>query len=135
MPSRVIVLFLCLISSQLLAHSSKRSQRANVDPDYTTALAAANRFLNAWQTQDHETGIIMLTDSARQHVSPDQLQEFFSPEANAAFEIEHGKKLNAHAYVFPAVLFGLSGTHQRAHGCTIVIAHTGKNEWSVDKLP
>ena len=118
-----------------MAHSSKRSQHPTVDPEYSAALAAANRFLYAWQTQDHETGIMMLSDDARQRVSPDQLQEFFSPAATAAFEIQHGRRLNNRVYAFPAVLFGLTGVPQRAHGCTILIARTGKNEWSVQKLP
>jgi hypothetical protein len=105
------------------------------DPGYSSALATANRFLHAWQTQDHEAGIMMLTDAARQRVSPDQLQEFFSPAASAAFEIERGKRLNAREYAFPVVLFGLSASHDRAHICRIVVTRSGKDDWAVDKLP
>ena len=32
------------------------------DRDYVSALSAANRFLQAWQTQDHEAGLLLLTD-------------------------------------------------------------------------
>ena len=49
---------------------------------------------------------MMLSDAAREYVSPEQLQEFFSPTEAAAFEIEHGRKLNARSYAFPVVLFG-----------------------------
>src|SRR5436190_14212564 len=108
MRSRVAVLFLCLTASQLHAHGSKKPQHQKVDPSYSSALAAANRFLHAWQTQDHETGLMMLTDGARQRVSSERLQEFFSPGAEAAFEIQHGKRINGGEYVFPVVLFGFS---------------------------
>lgn len=135
MRSAVVVLFLCLTASQLLAHTSKKANRSKVDPIYSSALAAANRFLHAWQTQDHETGIVMLSDAAREHVSPEQLQEFFSPDETAAFEIEHGRKLNARTYAFSVVLFGMTGGHERPHACKIVLIRSGKDDWAVGKLP
>jgi hypothetical protein len=129
------IFFFCLFAHQLLARPSKSARRVTSDPAYRSALATANRFLHAWQTQDHETGIMMLSDAARQRVSPDQLQEFFSPTASAAFEIEHGKRLNAGEYAFPVVLFGLTGSHDRAHICRIVVTRAGRDDWEVDKLP
>ena len=48
------------------------------DPGYISALSAANRFLQAWQNQDHETGLLMLTDDAKQHSSEEGLEAFFS---------------------------------------------------------
>jgi hypothetical protein len=123
-----------------LGHSSSafarvsRSHSRTVDTSYSSALAAANRFLHAWQTQDHEAGIMMLTDAARQRVSPDKLDEFFSPAAEAAYEIQRGKRLNAGEYAFPVVLFGASVGAQ-PHTCHLVIMRTGKNEWVVDRLP
>jgi len=135
MRSRVAVLFLCLTAGQLHAHGSKKPQHQKVDPAYSSALAAANRFLHAWQTQDHETGIMMLSDAAREYVSPEQLQEFFSPTEAAAFEIEHGRKLNARSYAFPVVLFGMTGGHERPHACNILLIRSGKDDWAVEKLP
>jgi hypothetical protein len=129
------ILFLCLFAHQLLARPAKSARHVTADSGYSSALATANRFLHAWQTQDHETGIMMLSDAARQRVSPDQLQEFFSPTASAAFEIEHGRRLNAGEYAFPVVLFGVTGAHDRAHICRIVVTHAGKDDWAVDKLP
>jgi hypothetical protein len=78
---------------------------------------------------------MMLSDGARQRVSADQLQDFFSPTASAAFEIEHGKRLNQGEYAFPVVLFGLSGSPDRAHVCKIVVVRAGKDDWAVEKLP
>ena len=95
----------------------------------------ANRFLHAWQTQDHETGILMLSDGARQHSSPDQLQEFFSPASDAAFEIEHGTRKRSGQYIFPVVLFGMANSRGRAHFGQVVIVQDGKNDWAVGRLP
>lgn len=130
----IVLAAVLLCSSQVLARAPKRNVRA-ADPAYESALAAANRFLHAWQTQDHETGIMMLTDTARQQASRDQMEEFFSPTGDAAFEIERGKKLNAREYSFPVVLFGLAGSHDRAHVGRVLIVKAGRNDWAVDRLP
>lgn len=125
-------------SSARVHKNSWRSSSKNIspaaDPAYAAALAAANRFLHAWQTQDHETGILMLTDGARYHASRERLQEFFSPGRDAAFEIQRGKHMNGE-YVFPVVLFGLSESDARAHPGSVVITKMGKDDWAVDKLP
>jgi hypothetical protein len=130
-----IVLLWCLACSSLFARVSKSSLSRAVDPTYSSALAAANRFLHAWQTQDHETGIMMLTDSARQQTSPELLQSFFSPGPQAAFEIEHGKRIGRDEYAFAVVLFGASSSSARPHYCKIVVARVGKDDWAINKLP
>lgn len=114
--------------------ASSKSVSPAADPAYAAALAAANRFLHAWQTQDHETGIMMLTDAAREHASRERLQQFFSPSPDAAFEIQRGKHVNGE-YVFPVVLFGLSESDVHAHPSSVVITKMGKGDWAVDKLP
>ena len=128
------VLLVLLLNTSLMAHPARRHTRLN-DPSYSTALATANRFLHAWQTQDHEAGIMMLSDRARAHASRDELQAFFSPSEQAAFEIQHGPRVNGGEYVFPVVLFGLTATAQHPHLCRIVIMRTSKGDWVVDKLP
>lgn len=101
---------------------------------YSSALAAANRFLHAWQSQDHEAGIMMLADSGRQNASPELLQAFFSPGPEAAYEIAHGQKLKAGEYEFPLVLFGTSADpHPRL--CKLIVEQVGKSDWVVEKLP
>ena len=133
---RVALPFLLFLSicPGSFAHTHKNAARA-IDPLYGSALAAANRFLHAWQAEDHETGIMMLSDSARQHVSPDRIQSFFSPGPDAAYEIARGKRVNSAAYAFPVVLFDGSNTPTRRHVCTVILTRSGKNEWTVDKLP
>lgn len=78
---------------------------------------------------------MMLSDTARQSLSPDKLHNFFSPGPDAAYEIAHGKRVNSGAYGFPVVLFVASNASSRRHACTVVVTRSGKNEWVVDKLP
>ena len=134
---RPAVIFLVLILSicpKSFPHTHKSAHHP-IDPLYGSALAAANRFLRAWQDQDQETGIMMLSDTARQSLSSDKLQSFFSPGPDAAYEITRGKRVGAAAYEFPVVLFGASAAPSRPHACTVIVTRSGKNEWAVDKLP
>ncbi len=78
---------------------------------------------------------MMLSDSARQSVSAEKLQTFFSPGPDAAYEIARGKQVNSAAYEFPVVLFGASGAPSRPHVCTMIVTRSGKNGWAIDKLP
>jgi len=125
-----------LITSQTssYARTAHHTSRAGSDPAYSSALAAANRFLHAWQNEDHESGIVMLADSARQNLSPDSLQTFFSPGPAAAYEIAHGQRLKAGEYAFPLVLFG-SSEGKSPRYCKLVVIRDGKSDWAVEKLP
>lgn len=126
-----IILCLCLAAA---ARTPRHASRPASDPAYSSALAAANRFLHAWQNEDHEAGIVMLADSARQDLSPATLQAFFSPGPNAAYEIAHGQRLHPGEYSFPLVLFGSSqGLHRRS--CKLIVVRSGKDDWAVEKLP
>jgi hypothetical protein len=110
------------------------------DPEYVAALAAANRFLHAWQVQDHETGVLMLTDAAKRQTSEDHLERFFSPAQSTeeGFEITRGKKLTNGRYAFPVALWQTAlGKDRKLHPrySEIVVVRTGKDEWAIDKLP
>jgi hypothetical protein len=129
----IVVIIICA-AAMSSARVPARSSRA-LDPGYSVALAAANRFLQAWQVQDHETAIVMLTDAARQHTSPEHLSDFFSPSPQAAYEIAHGKRLGPAQYVFPVVLFGFNGAPSRPRYCKVIVIRTGKEDWAVDRLP
>jgi hypothetical protein len=115
-----------------------RPDRVRSDRAYISALAAANRFLQAWQNQDHETGLLMLTDEAKQRSSEDRTESFFSSGAEAAYEIARGKRTKAGRYAFPVTLFPFhSGTAKsdRPQKSEIVVVQTGKDEWAIDRLP
>ena len=115
-----------------------RSASVRVDQDYIAALAAANRFLSAWQNQDHETAILLLTDKVKQHTKEERLNAFFTPATRTeqAYEISSGKKLRQGCYIFRVTLFN-SGQPKSAHphSSQLVVIRSGKNDWAIDKIP
>jgi hypothetical protein len=137
--NRIAAIAFLICSLALLNFPAVQGKNASApvatDGDYISALAAANHFLHAWQNQDREIGLAMLSDTAKHSSSEDYLQNFFSPGAEAAYEIGHGKKLKAGSYLFPVALFAteLKSAHPRAS--EIVMVQTGKDDWAVDKLP
>jgi hypothetical protein len=108
------------------------------DGNYVSALAVANRFLQAWQTQDHESGLMMLSDAAKNQTSIDRLEKYFSPDATTprAYQITHGQKLKTGRYRFPVALLELkTGRVPRTRNSQLIVIQTGKDDWAVDKLP
>ena len=92
----------------------------------------------AWQNQDHETGLLMLTDTAKQNCSQDRLEIFFSSGSDAAYEIARGRKMKVGRYSFPVTLFtSRSGTGNSVHPqkSEIVVIRASRDEWAIDKLP
>ncbi|HZE26200.1 MAG TPA: hypothetical protein VE083_02385 [Terriglobales bacterium] len=130
---------LLLFAAPLVAKS--KASIVPVDQDYVWALATADHFLHAWQTQDQETGILMLTDRLKHKTAEAALQSFFSSAADTgqSFEIGRGKRLGYGRYEFPVVLFQKSSgnAYQRAHPRTsaLVVVKAGRGDWAVDKLP
>jgi hypothetical protein len=133
--------WLCMVPvAGAFAAQSKAAATTASDPGYIFALAAANHFLHAWQTQDHETGLLMLTDTAKQQTSEDRLRAFFSagPGVQQGFEIKRGKRLKAGRYFFPVVLFEVTPGARKSHyprSSQIVVVRTGTDDWAIDKLP
>ena len=121
-----------------LRAAGRRSASLRVDQDYIAALAAANLFLSAWQNQDHETSILLLTDKLKQHTKEERLDAFFTPAAHTqqAYEISSGKKLSPGRYLFRVILFN-SGPQKspRRHSSQLIVTRSGKNDWAIDKIP
>lgn len=107
------------------------------DSDYVPALAAADHFLQAWQSGDAENGLVLLTNRAKESVGADNLEKFFSNSKLSAYEISRGRLLKQGRYEFPVVLVSGSSTkaHVRRRFSTVVVVNTGNNDWAVDKLP
>jgi hypothetical protein len=122
-----------------IGSSARTRSRAFLDNDYVSALAAANRFLQAWQTHDQETAILLLTNAAKQHCSEKRLDSFFASDARAAYEIGHGRKLQAGRYIFPVAIFAAPGSTSQARArprhTELIVTKTGTSDWGVDKLP
>ncbi len=131
------ILFSLLHSSDAFAASHLASKKAAyLTADYASALAAADHFLQAWQSADPENGIALLTSRTKQATSTDAIEKFFSNSAPSAFEIGRGKLLKHGRYEFPVVLLDTSKTnHSRRRSSTIIVLHSGDNDWAIDKLP
>jgi hypothetical protein len=133
---RIVAALICLLWTAHLpaAHRSPKTS-AGADSEYAAALSTANWFLHAWQNQDQEAGLIVLTDAAKQHNTQEGLETFFAPGKGAAYEIGHGKKLKAGRYSFPVVLYqNKSGSSATRHS-QVIVSKSGKDDWAVDKLP
>ncbi len=88
---KAICILLLFAMSAWARPITKHAQTAiPTDPSYVSALAAANRFMHAWQTGDLENGMILLSDSIRHSQNADKLESFFSVTAERAFEIGVG---------------------------------------------
>jgi hypothetical protein len=129
-----------LVVTGMAVAKPKAKPSSTSDPDYVSALATADRFLHAWQTQDHETGVLLLTDVAKQHISEENLDAFFSSgeSIEAGYEIARGKRLMAGRYRFPVALWQfIPGKNRkpRPHFSEILVVRTGKEDWAIDKLP
>ena len=134
-PMRLPSIILCFSLSSWASVAG--AKQPAVDRTYVPALAAADRFLQAWQAGDVESGTALLTGHAKETVTTDVLEEYFSSGAPAAYEIGRGKLLKRGRYAFPVVL--VSGAVEKTRGrrrfSSIVIVDTGNNDWAVDKLP
>ncbi|MGC1653740.1 MAG: hypothetical protein WA722_13060 [Candidatus Sulfotelmatobacter sp.] len=128
------LIFCVLLLSSHLAAKTRASGR---DPGYVPALAAADHFLEAWQSGDLENGTALLSSHAKEAVTTEVVEKFFSESAPAAYEIERGRLLKRGRYEFPVVLVTETAkdTRARRHFSSIIVVNTGNNDWAVDKLP
>ena len=135
-PGWWLSLCLCfLFPLQPLA--AKTNPTAALDPGYVPALAAADRLLQAWQSGDPESGLVLLTTHAKQAATTEAVERFFSDPGSSAYEIVHGKLLKPGRYEFPVVLVlgGAKNSHPRRRFSSIIVVNTGNHDWAVDKLP
>jgi hypothetical protein len=128
-------LVLCVLL--LLSHVAAKTRSSALDPGYVAALAAADHFLQAWQSGDVESGTALLSSHAREAVTSEGVEAFFSQPVPGAYEIERGKLLRRGRYEFPVVLVTetAKGTRARRRFSSIIVVNTGNNDWAVDKLP
>lgn len=136
-PAVIVILFLLiLLPAQGWGGRRRQSPKAAAvaDRGYVVALGIANRFLNAWQAGDIETGMVLLSDRVRHTQNAETIEEFFSAGQERGFEIMRG---SAHKgrYRFPVILVTRQGNTARRVSSEIILMNTGKNDWAVDKLP
>ena len=128
-------LILCLLL--LLSPLAAKTRSSALEPGYVPALAAADQFLQAWQSGDVESGTALLSSHAREAVTSEGVEAFFSQPVPGAYEIERGKLLRRGRYEFPVVLVTetAKGSRARRRFSSIIVVKTGNNDWAVDKLP
>jgi hypothetical protein len=134
---RALVLLLLTMAAPLTARTRAAPARSAVDQEYIAALATANRFLQAWRSQDRN-GILLLSGKVKGQTAEEHLQSLFSRADNAqeAYEISGGRKLKAGRYIFSVALFNSrNGTWMQRRSSRIIVTRVGKNHWAVDKLP
>jgi hypothetical protein len=129
-----LILCLTLLQSPLPA---KTRSAASLDSGYVSALAAADHFLQAWQSGDLENGTALLSSHAKDAATTDVVEKFFANSVSSAYEIGRGKLLKRGRYEFPVVMVTepAKNTRARRHFSSIVVVNAGNNEWAVDKLP
>jgi hypothetical protein len=138
--------FALLAASVLLLQASEPStvlagsrtaalKSGGVGTDYASALATADRFLQAWQAGDAENGMALLTGHARQKVSREDMETFFSESAPVAYEITRGREIQRGRYEFPVMLLSSSSSppapqNSRVHRrfSNIVVLKTGNGD-------
>ena len=142
MRGKISLLMRTLVASLLLVifavpSSGKSKTAPPVDPDYVYALATANHFLHAWQTQDQETAILLLSDRLKQRTSESLLDALLSSNVSKpqSFEIGRGKKLAPGRYQFPIALFQAKAKWTHPQTAALVVVKNGYNDWAIDRLP
>jgi hypothetical protein len=89
--------------------------------------------LHAWQTGDLETGMVLISDQVRRSHNADALEQFFSGDADRAYEIGRGRGQPGR-YCFPVVLITQAGGLHRRFS-EMMLVRTSRNDWAIDKLP
>jgi hypothetical protein len=134
--SRLVVMSLILYFTLLLSPLAAKTRAASgLDAGYVRALAAADHFLQAWQTGDIENGTALLSSHAKEVATTEGVEKFFSNPGPSAYEIVRGKLLKRGRYEFPVVLLSGAPKNSRRRFSSIVLVNTGDNDWAVDKLP
>ncbi|MGC2173551.1 MAG: hypothetical protein WA555_06705 [Candidatus Sulfotelmatobacter sp.] len=130
-----LLMVLCLSFS--MPSAAKSRPGAVLDRGYVAALAAADHFLQAWQSGDVEDGMALLTSHAKEAATTEGVEQFFSNDGTSGYEIDRGKLLRPGRYEFPIVLVStaLKNVHARRRFSSIVMVDTGHSDWAVDKLP
>jgi hypothetical protein len=133
--SRLVVMSLILYFTLLLSPLAAKTRAASgLDAGYVRALAAADHFLQAWQTGDIENGTALLSSHAKEVATTEGVEKFFSNPGPSAYEIVRGKLLKRGRYEFPVVLLSGAPKNSRRRFSSIVLVNTGDNDWAVDKL-
>jgi hypothetical protein len=133
-------ILICALVCTTLSLSGRTKPAPPVDPEYISALTAANNFLHAWQAHDEEAGMLLLSDQLREHSTVAAVSTFFSAHPQQTYEITRGRKLANGRYQFPITLWqapasSASTSHPKPHTSMLLVTRTAKDDWLIDNLP
>jgi hypothetical protein len=131
---RLPTLILC-VSLLVSPLAGKTPSVSALGPGYVSALSAANRLLQAWQSGDVENGMVLLSSHAKEAATTEVVEQFFSNPSASAYEIGRGKLVKRGRYEFPVVLVTGNSKKLRRKFSSIVVVNAGNDDWAVDKLP
>jgi hypothetical protein len=133
----IFLVFPAIVSARKKSAPLAVPSHSTTGPDYVSALATANHFLQAWQAVDHEAGLLLLSDSAKHQTSAERLEKYFSPESTPqrAYQIARGTKLKGGRYTFPVTFFEQESRFSYTRNSHVIVVQTRKDDWAVDKLP
>jgi hypothetical protein len=139
-PLRLTSWTLCLFLFMpllVLPLAAKTRPAPTQGPGYVEALAAADHFLQAWQSGDVGNGTALLTSHCKEKATTDVLENFFDGSRLSAYKVGRGKLIKRGRYEFPVVLISTNekGSRVRRRFSNVVVVDTGHNDWAVDKLP
>lgn len=112
-PVAVALILFFSLALPLSTLAAKTRAAPGLDSGYVSALAAADRFLQAWHSGDVEGGMVLLSRHAKEKATTDVIEKFFSNSGPSAYEIGRGKLLRRGHYEFPDVLVSVSKNHAR----------------------
>jgi hypothetical protein len=134
-PMRLVIILGIALLISTASSAAKTRPATALDSGYVSALAAADHFLQAWQSGDVESGLGSLSNHAKDSGTTDVVERFFSNSSSVAYEVDRGKRVKRGRYAFPVVLVTISSKTVRRRFSSIVVVNTGNNDWAVDKLP
>jgi hypothetical protein len=131
------VIALAVVAASPAAWAKKHSSPAHPpDSGYVAALAVANRFLAAWQSNDQAAAMPLITTRAKQQSTEEGIDKLFDGSPVRAFEITRGRASRQDRYQFSVILLQADDSGRtRRRFADLTILNTGKNDWAVDKLP
>jgi len=100
LTSSILYLFL-FMPFFALPSAARNRPTPTQDPGYVEALAAADHFLQAWQSGDIGNGTALLTSHSKEKATTDVLENFFDGSRLSAYEVGRGKLIKRGRYEFP----------------------------------
>src|ERR1700751_5796088 len=137
---KYLSVFIVLVGSLTIGQTATQRNTTALDrkaalfqaAQYLSALATADRFLGAWMNDEPDLAESML---GRPRDTPDRdIETLLIRACPCAFELKHGKRIQAGMYEFPVVLFVPPAGNSRISVklSSIIVSRTADDHWTID---